>query len=416
MGIMPSWSSDGICYFAKNSDRSPNEPLLTLRIRAADHEPGSVLHCTYIDIEQVAHTHEIIISKPSWMWGAEMGVNDARVAIGNEAVFTRSQRGKPALIGMDLLRLALERAGTAEAAVEVMIELLEQYGQGGDCGFDSEFHYDNSFLVCDPTVGYVLETSAKNYAVSKITDRYAISNRLSIGTDHIMEKGIAPGEDFTRRFLEPVRSFFAKGTQRRCLSMEGLTSNSGVPGLFDILRTHAPGFNGHEFSRPSVGSVCMHAGGMIGDQTTGSMVAKLCPDRPITIWMTGASTPCISAFKPVFWHTDSPPLFEDPSQSFEYWLKREHLHRAVIAGKVDVSVLRDKVKELEARWLAEEERIMSAEVPDEGELAALATQANAQEREMIDEFSVTDWQIPRYSGRYANYWIKKNEKLGLERG
>ena len=31
---------------------------------------------------------------------------------------------------MDLLRLALERASTAEDAVSVMVELLERHGQG----------------------------------------------------------------------------------------------------------------------------------------------------------------------------------------------------------------------------------------------------------------------------------------------
>jgi len=92
---MPNYSTDGLAYFAKNSDRSPNEPLLTLRVPAANHKPDTMLQCTYIAIPQVKHTREIIICKPSWMWGAEMGVNDARVAIGNEAVFTKARRGKP---------------------------------------------------------------------------------------------------------------------------------------------------------------------------------------------------------------------------------------------------------------------------------------------------------------------------------
>ena len=31
--------------------------------------------CTYIDIEQVSDTLAVILSKPAWMWGAEMGAN-----------------------------------------------------------------------------------------------------------------------------------------------------------------------------------------------------------------------------------------------------------------------------------------------------------------------------------------------------
>ena len=49
----------------------------------------------------------MILSKPAWMWGAEMGANDAGVCIGNEAVFTKLNSEKDVeekLLGMDLLR------------------------------------------------------------------------------------------------------------------------------------------------------------------------------------------------------------------------------------------------------------------------------------------------------------------------
>jgi len=415
---MPSFSSDGQSHFAKNSDRSPNEPLLTLRVPAMRHVPGTTLRCTYIEIPQVEQTREIIICKPSWMWGAEMGVNDARVAIGNEAVFTKAKRGKPSLIGMDLLRLALERAGTAEAAVEVIIDLLEQYGQGGNCGFDSEFHYDNSFLISDPTRSFVLETSGKNYALAEIQDKFAISNRLCLGANHTAQKGVAPGEGFADRYREPVRSYFSKSKQRRDQMLKGLQSSTDVRGLLKVLRTHADGFDGKEFSHSSVGSVCMHAGGMIGDHTTGSIIVTLREDKPITLWLTGCSTPCIAAFKPVFWSSSAPPLFEDAGQSLDYWLRREHLHRAAIAGRIDVSALRERVKALEQQWFAEEARIMNADVPDEGELAALSTQASRDEQLLIDEFYDEDWQTPvaeSRKNRNARYWKSKNAKLGLER-
>lgn len=64
--------------------------------------------CTYIQITQVEHTHAVVLSKPAWMWGAEMGANDRGVCIGNEAVWTREEvvPGE-ALLGMDLLRSEL---------------------------------------------------------------------------------------------------------------------------------------------------------------------------------------------------------------------------------------------------------------------------------------------------------------------
>ena len=62
----------------------------------------------------MAHTNAVLLGKPYWIWGAEMGANAHGVVIGNEAVFTRVPHEKqPGLIGMDLLRLGLERADTA---------------------------------------------------------------------------------------------------------------------------------------------------------------------------------------------------------------------------------------------------------------------------------------------------------------
>jgi len=417
MCMMPSYSSDGIAYFAKNSDRSPNEPLLTLRIPAASYGPGATVRCTYIEVPQVARTREIIISKPSWMWGAEMGINDARVAIGNEAVFTKAKRGEPSLIGMDLLRLALERAGSAREAAEVIIDLLRQYGQGGDCGFDKEFHYDNSFLIQDPHEAFVLETSGKNYALVEVEDCFAISNRLCVEGEHVEREGLGPGESFTGRYYEPVRSFFAQSKARRLQAQAGLAAGvgAGAAGLFATLRTHAPGLDGKEFAQASVGSVCMHAGGLIGDHATGSMVAVLRGDKPVTVWTTGCSTPCVAAFKPVFWGGEVPPVFADEAASLEYWLQRERLHRAVIADKVDLAALRKRVAQLEQSWLAEEARIMSADTPDKTALAALSARAHAEEQALIDDFSVGDWDDLKGGGLYGRYWRAKNAKLGQPR-
>ncbi|MFZ2413180.1 MAG: carcinine hydrolase/isopenicillin-N N-acyltransferase family protein [Candidatus Cryosericum sp.] len=83
------------------------------------------------------------------MWGAEMGVNEHGVAIGNEAVFTRGEYGAAGLTGMDLLRLALEHCNSACSAVDEIIVLLEQHGRGGTCGFTKRFFYNN---ICNASV------------------------------------------------------------------------------------------------------------------------------------------------------------------------------------------------------------------------------------------------------------------------
>ena len=82
-------TADGETLFGKNSDRDPNEAQGICFIPAADHAPDSVVKCTYIEVPQAAHTHAVLLSKPFWMWGAEMGVNEHNLVIGNEAVFTK---------------------------------------------------------------------------------------------------------------------------------------------------------------------------------------------------------------------------------------------------------------------------------------------------------------------------------------
>lgn len=74
------------------------------------------------------------------MFGAEMGTNEHGLTIGNEALFTvkPNKKDNNYLLGMDILRLALERSSNIEEAKFVIINLLTKYGQGGNCGCDNE--------------------------------------------------------------------------------------------------------------------------------------------------------------------------------------------------------------------------------------------------------------------------------------
>ncbi|KAL9188501.1 hypothetical protein ACHAXT_006879 [Thalassiosira profunda] len=157
--------------FGKNSDRPSEERHEVVRVPRRDGGGGEV-QCTYISVPQAGATQECILSKPSWMRGCEMGANESGVVGGNEAIHTvlsdelLSADGTPnkSLLGMDLLRLALERGATAKQAVEVCIQLLEEYGQGGPCcQTDTDWTYENSFLFADADEAYVLETAGRKH-------------------------------------------------------------------------------------------------------------------------------------------------------------------------------------------------------------------------------------------------------------
>ena len=189
--------------FAKNSDRPPGEVQIAWPFgRRAS--AGCTLRTQYLSIGDVG-AHAAFLSCPTWLWGAEHGVNEHGVAIGNERVGTIHDAAvaKPALIGMDLVRLGLERARTAAEAVDVIAGLLETYGQGGIADAAHQEAYDSSFLIADPSTAFVLETAGSDYAVAAFPAGVAISNRIMLGTEWTRASaGLAVGDDFDR-FRDP---------------------------------------------------------------------------------------------------------------------------------------------------------------------------------------------------------------------
>jgi len=339
-------TDDGI-LFAKNSDRDPNESQVIRWYDAADHPADAEVACTHGKVPQVRHTHAIMIAQPWWMWGAEMGANSHGVVIGNQAVFNRAGHAKHGLLGMDLLRLALERADSARAAVAVIVELLEAHGQGGAHSHDHPgFRYDNSFLVADRDEAIVLETARREWATEPVTGRVrSISNGYTIPA-------------FARAHADPVRSRVAECERRRCRSESGARTAQGPAELFRVLRDHGdhaiPTFrrlNG------ALAAPCAHAGGVAtSTQTVGSWVADL-RAAPLH-WVTATAAPCTSIFKPARVAAPSPLAGDDRATNrFDpavTWWRHELLHR---------SVMRDHAAAT-ARFVAERDRLEAAWLGD----------------------------------------------------
>ena len=204
----PSFTADGSFIFAKNSDREPGEAHLVVSIPQQEHASGDMLECTYIEIPQAKKTYSTLLCKPFWIWGAEMGVNEKGVAIGNEALFTKIKPEKvPGLIGMDLLRLGLERGATAQEAANIIVDLLKKYGQSGPCGYrDKKFTYMNSFLVVDRKEIIVLETFGRDHVMRSFSDYAAISNMTTLGNS--WDRGSLKGSTDVKRLEDRIMTFF----------------------------------------------------------------------------------------------------------------------------------------------------------------------------------------------------------------
>jgi len=385
---------EGRVLFAKNSDRDVNEAQFLDWHRAAEHAKGSKVRCTWIEIPQVQRTNAVLLSRPFWIWGAEMGANEHGVAIGNEAVFTRQPLAKSGLTGMDLLRLALERADTAQAAVEVIVELIQAHGQGGGCGYESRrFNYHNSFLAADPESAVVLETAGKEWVTEEVKDCRSISNYLSI-------------EGFAGKHSDFLYTKVAQGRQRRAITEGAIQAAEGPGGLFEALRSHgeAGEYPHYNFLNGAMGLPCMHAGGLAtGSQTTGSWAAELRPGGSIH-WVTGTAAPCTGLFKPV--RVEQPlDLGPEPKGTVDgsLWWRHEALHRRVARNPGELLPLYAEERDLaEAQWLA-----------DPPEPAAAFKEADrllgewTRKVSEVDVRDVRPWYV-------RMYWAKRNRKAVFE--
>jgi dipeptidase len=365
--------------FAKNSDRPPGEVQVALPLERRA-SAGGTLRTQYLTIGDTGAC-ATLLSCPTWLWGAEHGVNEHGVAIGNERVNTvhDAAAAPPALIGMDLVRLGLERARSAEEAVEVMAALLQRWGQGGVADAAHHEAYDSSFLVADPDGAYVLETAGSDYAAAPFPSGSAISNRIVLGTGWTRASaGVAPGADFGR-FRDPGEDTryadVRLAASRRFLGSApsgGLTPAAtaahlrdhgngpwGAPGTAPRPVDPPPAHVGDDFSGVTV---CMHVRGVC--VTAASMIAELpngiADGAPIHAWVA-AGSPCTSIYLPAFPRSVAgPPPFVPPELSAEeLWRAADELRQVAEDDPAALAGIREVLAPVEDQLWGEAEEVRS---------------------------------------------------------
>lgn len=317
----------GRLLFAKNSDRPPGEAQVVV---GAPGRPGRDEHLAtqYLDLGADPGACATVLSRPTWLWGAEHGVNEHGVAVGNEKVWTLDdpRRRPAALIGMDLVRLVLERASTAREAVDGLTGLVATHGQGGSGERDHDEPYDSSFLVADPAEAWVVETSDRTWAARRtVDDGVAISNRITLGADWTLASpDVVPGRSFQEWRLPGVPTTIADhrlAVTTACarsapppqLSPRAVVASLrdhgggpwGAPGAVEVDDTAAlPAGPGDDHRGVTV---CMHLRGV--QATTASMVVEVAADRaaPLRTW-SALGSPCVSVYVPGFGSCVAPPL------------------------------------------------------------------------------------------------------------
>ncbi|XP_054264680.1 LOW QUALITY PROTEIN: secernin-2 [Macrosteles quadrilineatus] len=363
--VLPPLTKHGDIIFGKNSDRPYGEVQEVVYYPHKKCQSGSKLQCTYIEIDQnYRTTNAVLLSKPSWMWGAEMGSNNHGVVIGNEAVWTEVDDNMKTerLLGMDLLRLGLERATTGSEAVGVITELLEQYGQGGPCSdTDTQLLYHNSFLIADKKEAWVLETAGKLWAAEKIkSGPKNISNCLSIGTNisamskdllkYVKEEKLWSGEgEFDFKSVLSSQGCNREEAGRNILRNLSSDKQFDTEKMFQVLRNKDSG-------------ICRPADDPF--HTSGSWVSVLSSSeskKPSCHWVTATPDPSVSVFKPFVFTSKptippeiiSPAFTQDPAKAkprFQFKVDRQHqlykLHKKAYYDETTVKILKEVEKTL----------------------------------------------------------------------
>jgi secernin len=417
--VSAAHSRYGATLLGKNSDRPARETQVLRHL--PPRRGGGRLRLAYVEIDDAPETIAHIGSSPYWCWGHEIGVNVHGVAIGNEAIFTRDvaaaaaadREGRavqPGILGMELLRLGLERGRTAAEAVEVVADLVGRYGQYG-AGTVSRDRpgaaYDNSFIIADASESWVLETTGRRWAARRVREPYwALSNEPTLRTDwdratadleaHADEQGWRKGDplDFAATFLDPAVplqvSHLRLQRSRQLLAEAVSVGGVGFEEARGVLSDHyestfleGPKFNP---ARPDFHTLCMHEhpSGFTWGNTAASLIAVLPAEgRPYFWW--GATTPCTSLYIPVSATETALPsalgaagaaagtgpnpegaAVDTPVEESFWWSFQTLLER--VAGDTDGTAYRDRQPAVRARF-DELQRLWLKQVDELGDSA-----------------------------------------------
>jgi secernin len=348
----------GNTLFAKNSDRPQEEAQPLVQVGASDHSPSEFSGTQFVDVPQLGHTYRHVGSKPYWCAGYEHGFNEHQVVIGNEALPSLlPEVDEPKLVGMELLRLGLERSKSAEEAVDVMTGLVTEFGQGKFSNEAGVRTYDNIYLIADPTSAYVVECVGHDWAVKQVENITSISNVGQVGADADrvspsakskatrlgrFEMGFGESFSFSKAFGDADAG--SNGLARQCRSDAMLNVGAGgldVRSMMQVLTDHSDGEDPNEAPVVDVAgnlSICLHRrSAEQSGASTASLVADLCATgERLPVYWTGMYSPCMTVFMPMFIEGDLPSSLgvggQNASNDSPWWDFYRLTHHGLAGG------------------------------------------------------------------------------------
>jgi secernin len=341
-------TAEGQTLFGHNCNLPAGEGLALVRQPGRSFAPGETVGLAGAVLPQVRRTCTVLACRRAGQWGYDHGVNEHGVAVGVTAIRTRLAGERPGLRGTDLVRLALERAAAARAAVDVLTDLIGRHGQagageGGPC--------DHAFLVADGREAFALEAAGPFWAEQVVGSVRALSDfchlrqdwdRIARGlSDQAIARGWWPANGSKLDFAGALgcehgdRAAGLRRWGRATLLLEQHSGQIDGPFLRRLLSDHCPAPAGDLPPGRRLGdlSLCQHADGP-GDVGTAAslIVAAGAPESlPVAWWAFGS--PCAAVYFPLVPVGDLPAAFEAEGTGGDCAVARLARQAAAEAGR-----------------------------------------------------------------------------------
>ena len=420
-------TSTNSVLLAKSADTEVNEAEQIVKYPKKKYSDGTAARITHRKIPQAKITYEVILGRSFWAWGSELGASELGISVGNEAAFSNQENKDDGVCCLDLCRIAAERSLSAKNAAEILGQLVEEFGQGGNTQMMGNFAFDSGLLVADTSEAYIINCAGKNWAAKKVKDVYAMSNRYQITNDWDLssfDKESSPKKNFNELFEDKKKPDSVCASQREDRAQKILEERKGnisLQDMADIMRDLGEDGDNYDPEKAELKQnfVCMHAkphpDAFWG--ATGAMITDS-NEEGIIVWMTGTSANDLSIFKPLFFGIPLPKqLDHKPRGTYDsksLWWKHEFIHRKVIMNyKTLKPEIRGRFDEIEKSFFIQSSNLRTAPKKEKIEF----TKYCWDESEKITDLIIKDISKINFavkSGPFKDMWDTFNKEANFQ--
>lgn len=323
---------EGHTLFGHNSNRPARERPMLHRSPGRAYASGEKVRVQHLELPQARQTYTVLGSRPRGFWGYDHGLNEHGVALGCARALTRMRGTQPGLDGTDLVRLTLERARSAQQAVDVLTDLVRRHGQGVFAEGQADSAADHVFLIADPAEAFAVETGGDRWVYQQVQQVRALGDLCTIRQDwdgiadglssHAITHGWWPGDgsklDFAGALGAPSEA--AAGALRRwgraTLLLEQQNGHIDTVFLRQVLTDHYEGCADEQVPLgPPSGppSLCRHAATAEAEATAVSFIARV-GGGPAALPLAWCAfgPPCTAVYFPIFLDGELPLAYSSP--------------------------------------------------------------------------------------------------------